>query len=140
MGAFYRRAKSVSSWLGRWETSELAVTCLESLAKWERTRYEDNAKAPEEVAKAIDWLALQSFFQQPYWSRVWIVQEMSFGQNLTILCGDAPEISLEQVMATIQACERFDSLLYCLLFTEVPGYCLSTRVISALTRDLTNCT
>lgn len=112
MGAVYRRAKSVSNWLGRWETSELAVTCLESLANWERTRYEDNAKTPEEVAEAIDWAALRSFFQQPYWSRVWIVQEMSFGQNLKILCGDAPEISLEQVMATIQACERFDHLLY----------------------------
>jgi hypothetical protein len=112
MGAIYRRAKSVSIWLGRWETSELAVICLESLANWERNRREDNAKTLEEVIGVIDWAALRSFFQQPYWSRVWIIQEISFGQNLKILCGDVPEISLEQVMATIQACERFDHLLY----------------------------
>jgi hypothetical protein len=68
MGAIYRRAKSVSSWLGSWDTSELAVTCLESLANWERTRHEDNAKTLEEVAEVIDWVALRSFFQQLYWS------------------------------------------------------------------------
>jgi hypothetical protein len=107
MGAIYRRAKSVSSWLGSWETSELAVSCLKSLANWEETRHEYNAKPLEKVAEVIDWVALRSFFQQPYWSQVWIVQEMSFGQNLKILCGDAPEVSLEQLVATIQVCERF---------------------------------
>jgi hypothetical protein len=112
MGAIYRRTKSVSSWLGRWETRELAVISLELLANWGRTHHEDNAKALEEVAQVIDWAALRSFFQQPYWSRVWIVQEISFGQNLKILCGNVPEISLEQVMTTIEACERFDHLLY----------------------------
>ena len=42
-----------------------------------------------------EWEILRAFFGRPYFRRAWIVQEISIGQNLQVLCGVNPSFSFE---------------------------------------------
>jgi hypothetical protein len=35
------------------------------------------------------WEALVSLFSRPYWTRVWIIQELALAQEVTLMCGQA---------------------------------------------------
>ena len=42
-----------------------------------------------------DWAILRAFFDRPYWRRSWIVQEVTCGRGLQVLCDTVPAFSFE---------------------------------------------
>lgn len=70
MGAIYKNAKHVISWLGR---SEHAAPLLR------RIRHEEGPHADETLLPSITW-----FESNAYWTRAWITQEILLAQHLII--------------------------------------------------------
>jgi hypothetical protein len=69
MKNIYKRSKNVHVWLG----------CESAVVEAAR-QVRDHG--------SLESYALVKILQHPYFSRVWIVQEVAFGSNITIVCGD----------------------------------------------------
>jgi hypothetical protein len=102
MGDIYRKATLVISWLGRGdEQTALALHTLKFLGREieERTRpvagkdlgwlqqfpelWEENATEQAIPNKA--WNAIRSLLRLPYWSRIWIIQEMVLARRILLM-------------------------------------------------------
>ncbi|KAH7412582.1 heterokaryon incompatibility protein-domain-containing protein [Cadophora sp. MPI-SDFR-AT-0126] len=44
--------------------------------------------SPDNLENAETITALSAFFKRPYWSRVWVIQELSSASSLTFMCGN----------------------------------------------------
>ncbi|KAE9377500.1 hypothetical protein N431DRAFT_398444 [Stipitochalara longipes BDJ] len=113
MGAIYSQAKSVISWLGKsGDDSDKAIELIRNFGEqarkylhkeipasllpfWETMHWHDFLndvlRFPMEEQ---NWVALWKLFGRPYWSRVWIVQELvgagiALQSRGIILCGTA---------------------------------------------------
>jgi hypothetical protein len=103
MKDLYERAESVDIWLGEeGENSALAVDLIGMLADKElidkldvagesdenlsmvRRYYEDHP----ELLDAAAWEALQRLFERPWWTRVWVFQELLMSKVAMFRCGD----------------------------------------------------
>lgn len=102
MSDIYRRASYVYVWLGK------SDTCIESVMKTVKAdfrRYHDDDPAArklgrDEIAGQDKSLtnespttdlagpALQHFFGNPYWFRLWIVQEIMLARYIRVICGE----------------------------------------------------
>ena len=94
MKEIYVKAQTVIAWLGEEaDRSDNALALLRTLAG----SYGDERKAlelesrlfaePEYLGRG-SWLALHEFMKRPYWSRLWIIQDIVLGSSrLQILCG-----------------------------------------------------
>ncbi|XPS81545.1 hypothetical protein M3J09_013476 [Ascochyta lentis] len=103
MSSIYKRATYVYVWLGSSdERTEAAMQTVKSGFR----RYHDNkytlatkarhrsgieksspiGRVQEMKAGSIE--ALRRFFQNPYWKRLWIVQEVMLARYIRIMCGD----------------------------------------------------
>ncbi|KAI0409933.1 heterokaryon incompatibility protein-domain-containing protein [Xylaria palmicola] len=73
MTSIYRRAESVVIWVGS-----------EDHESWRAVDFIQNRYAPWDrvVARAVT-----AFFARPYWSRLWIVQEVLLARAITVRCG-----------------------------------------------------
>lgn len=83
MGDIYRSAKRVVAWVGQEaekDSSALDVGKYVHLPSLEG----EQQLSPRELAT---WIALPSFIQRPWFSRVWIVQELALARTLTLYCG-----------------------------------------------------
>jgi hypothetical protein len=88
MGAVYSQAKEVLIWLGpENKDTSLAVQAFQAYAAGEpeitialRTRH------------SKPWRAVMKVIGNPYWNRVWIIQEIAHARKKTIFCG-AHELS-----------------------------------------------
>jgi hypothetical protein len=102
MGDIYRRADSVVSWLGAAsEDSDQAmefITNLGQLTKGDETILSDLYKLGDETIKeyfskkgfsmcAGEWAAVWKLLERPYWTRVWIIQELSVRGMLRLSTG-----------------------------------------------------
>ncbi|KAF2258549.1 HET-domain-containing protein, partial [Lojkania enalia] len=77
MSKIYRRASSVIVWLGSpTNDSDLAMDFIS------RRAFDMTYSIPKRLRNAI-----RSFFFRPYWSRLWVVQEIKLAQSVTVLCG-----------------------------------------------------
>lgn len=89
----YQKAAEVYVWLG-----EHDVTSLEA---WELVK--DIVLGPKSRilrARRKQFLALYGFFRRPYWTRIWVIQEVNNGGNaVTVFCGQdtIPWLELEGV-------------------------------------------
>ena len=83
MGEIYRRAQEVVVWLGMGLVSDhLAVDLIQRV-------YAEEQASGSKVDITSDGLdILRSFIQNPYFDRLWAVQELVLGQNITVLVGD----------------------------------------------------
>ncbi|OAL56939.1 HET-domain-containing protein [Pyrenochaeta sp. DS3sAY3a] len=73
MGDVYRKASIVIIWLGpSTDASDAAISLIQSLAKLDS----------KEQASQVEEL-----LTRPYWSRLWIIQEVILARDLSILCG-----------------------------------------------------
>lgn len=73
MGAVYRKASIVIIWLGpSTDASDAAMSLIQSLEKL----------ASEEQGSQVEEL-----LTRPYWSRLWIIQEVILARDLSIMCG-----------------------------------------------------
>jgi len=94
MRQIYSRAEEVIAWVG--PTGEELVSdeaiarlaMIQGSADWAHSKHAFNPKI-EAILKSTrhDFMAFEKFFSQPYWERVWIIQEITVASNVTILYG-----------------------------------------------------
>src|SRR5450759_2904634 len=78
------KAVTVAIWLGQsGEESNLAMTTLARISpSWDPDRYHDPISSWSSEGEAI-----KNLCAKPYWTRVWIVQEIMMGSDIVVLCG-----------------------------------------------------
>jgi hypothetical protein len=101
MESIYSQASLVVSWLGPDDDGELGLAIqsfnvigreLEALAdspcnlEWMK-KYPWMVETGEDAVTNRAWTAMKSFFDRPYWYRVWVLQEMALAQKLWIMSG-----------------------------------------------------
>lgn len=83
MRSIYSNACTVLVYVGeRSESSDLAMNLLRRPKLLDSLSTENTEKASAAIS------SLQSFFQRPYFSRMWIVQEVALAKSLYIHCGN----------------------------------------------------
>jgi len=113
MGDIYTMAETTLSWLGEAsDDSDVALELIRALGDWTREHqgeiFDDEGDDPPEdgsiqtTTDAIEWLgfplrnqnwpALWRLLERPYWTRVWIIQELAVRGRLgkasgTFICG-----------------------------------------------------
>ena len=94
MRKIYKSASSIVSWLGEdkngdGEQSFRMVNAISSAMRLQRV--DDMINSTKKVTAPFSkccWAALAGLMNSPYWSRVWILQEVAMGdQNTALLCG-----------------------------------------------------
>lgn len=86
MSQIFRGATEVISWLGKKaDDSDIALDHFTASENFElRSQASDDSTAPE-TEKMLN--ALRHVFQRPYWSRLWVVQEILLARTWRIACG-----------------------------------------------------
>lgn len=80
MQNIFTSAVQVRAWLGEDpKHGELAISLLEDLQE------EDIAKFSLNNFKTKKWEALKNFWSQPYWKRIWIVQEIAVAHERVLI-------------------------------------------------------
>ncbi|EON65769.1 hypothetical protein W97_05008 [Coniosporium apollinis CBS 100218] len=87
MGDIYRGAEKTLVWLGEeGDGSHLAMDLLSSVTS---AGLQDLFENPSRNASLEQsWVALQILFRRPYWSRVWVLQEILLSHPTKIFCGN----------------------------------------------------
>ncbi|KAI1109780.1 hypothetical protein F5Y14DRAFT_392608 [Nemania sp. NC0429] len=100
MGSLYARAERVIIWMGN-ETDEdhRAIEYLNNLQDRPGNQLAEDASGQESVCRDID-----KFLQKPWFTRVWIIQELVFGAEVQIICGNS-EIGWSEFINGIAKCE-----------------------------------
>ena len=96
MRDIYQQALGTISWLGpATDDGDLAMALLQSIAIYQINTRDDAIAQVAAVFRDADlfgteaWIALGRFVCRPYWSRLWIIQEIVMGYNhLNIMLGD----------------------------------------------------
>ncbi|KAE9364625.1 HET-domain-containing protein [Stipitochalara longipes BDJ] len=93
MRSIYERGFVVHAWVGASsKDSSSGIQFLKSIYEKGRTIVEDSRR--EELHLWLNerpvgsWCALFRFCNRPYWTRLWIIQEMTLNKNLSIICGE----------------------------------------------------
>ena len=129
MRRIYEQASTVISWLGEEsEGSDEAMRLVRYIGEWTRrqggtllgsswdpSRFTSVSDVFEHYGlqvRAQNWAALWDLLERPYWSRIWIVQELSVRGRLSrstgvLLCGGA---AVERAMYDF-ACAWLESVL-----------------------------
>ncbi|KAG6358359.1 hypothetical protein INS49_014243 [Diaporthe citri] len=88
MGDIYAQAAYVTSWLGNHGEMVEALRVLVEISEEFDTRcapkYAWNSSESEQIHKSCDQLG----FREPYWGRVWILQEVACERNCIVAGGD----------------------------------------------------
>ncbi|KAK5135282.1 hypothetical protein LTR08_005385 [Meristemomyces frigidus] len=83
LAMIYNRATNVSVWLGGEDSdSGRAIEFIERLL-----RLEDFDPLTKDPGTPAEWAALHNLMQRPWFSRRWIVQEISLARSATLFCG-----------------------------------------------------
>lgn len=103
MAAIYSRARATISWLGPpSEDSKLALETLAEFDKktsrlfWTIEHAKEGGRPPSKIKNmtlqiagdSSRWNADTNICARPYWSRIWIFQEIACAQDRYFLCGD----------------------------------------------------
>jgi hypothetical protein len=97
MGSIYRRAKEVVAWLGAEDViSAMVMDYIPPL------RHSRTVTGPGSNLEIADFI---SFLERPYWSRVWIIQELALAKHTTIHCGGR-QMSWAQFLSAVRSQER----------------------------------
>ncbi|KAF7932257.1 hypothetical protein BELL_0282g00080 [Botrytis elliptica] len=97
MGQIYSGALSVIVWLGNAaENSDTAFRMLKEIAARAILRRSDATNYNEHINQLIqlfdgfdheEWKALVALCQRPYWSRIWVLQEIHLAKSYKVHCG-----------------------------------------------------
>jgi hypothetical protein len=99
MDAIYKAADEVLIWLGQEaDHSTLAMQFIDSwyieyptFASWAHYWAQAGARFAKSRPNSPDldakFGAIEALLQRPYWSRVWVIQEIIHGRHLVVLCG-----------------------------------------------------
>jgi hypothetical protein len=79
----------VTAWLGKaTEDSHLAVELLDRAARWRERTWDHSIQDNPFSHIAGAWVALNKFLSRPYWTRLWIIQEVALSdETLAFRCG-----------------------------------------------------
>ncbi|KAK5745778.1 hypothetical protein LTR17_001280 [Elasticomyces elasticus] len=118
MHIVYQQAVSVIVWLGRAsDDSDVAFDQIETICQrcmpWPENEQEMNAKfasAIESVVTAYQhhrtrhdpWRPLANLFSRSWWQRIWVVQEVAFGDPVIVMCGHR-RVSMAHLLLTGEA-------------------------------------
>lgn len=100
MRKIYEKAKGVIAWLGE--------PSMESAAAMKFLDRPMSRITSVQRASAEERSALAEFFDNPYWRRAWIIQEVAAGSSVAILCGSL-ELNWEQLVAVDRINPTFKS-------------------------------
>lgn len=88
MGDIYAQAAYVTSWLGNQEETVKALKTLVEISEEADTgcapKYAWSSSESEQIHKACDQLG----FREPYWERVWVLQEVACAKVCSVASGD----------------------------------------------------
>jgi hypothetical protein len=102
MARIYRQADIVISWLGEGgDGIDVALGFFRLLKNGLSKGSDDIVHMLQDETEtfAAGWLAVMQLFQHPYWSRVWILQEVLLAQRSVLCAGDEScEISVLQFL------------------------------------------
>jgi hypothetical protein len=91
MKDIYAGAEAVFMWLGEEaDESNLAMELLQRIEKFSKIEEEANQHLIITLTEEIftpHWSALEKLFKRPYWTRVWIVQEVVSSSAGVMCCG-----------------------------------------------------
>jgi hypothetical protein len=89
MSDIYTKAGEVYTWLGpAADDNDLAFVALRNFERWwEKIRNESPLPEYMRIINPKERLALLHLLTRPYWSRIWIIQEVFLAKKLTLLCG-----------------------------------------------------
>ena len=90
----YNCAAEVIVWLGRKsEDSDEAMELVHQLANSGSIDdvFEMMSSRTIESSKSNVWRPLTQLFSRPWWTRVWVLQEVAFGRNVTVVCGSVEQ-------------------------------------------------
>jgi hypothetical protein len=91
MGLIYTKADTVIMWLGEEEnSSDMAMNFLNEFRQVLAEDSQGRAQISQMLGDAAydpAWVALRHLFERPYWSRLWILQEVLLARNPVIACG-----------------------------------------------------
>jgi len=84
MGKIFKHARNVIAWIGpARDDSDIAMDCI---APDKLRHYEVGTKKPPDLTEA-EVKGLNKLVNRPYWSRVWIVQELVLAKDFEVHCG-----------------------------------------------------
>ncbi|KAF4340080.1 heterokaryon incompatibility (het-6OR allele), partial [Fusarium beomiforme] len=116
MGRLYKSASVVLAWVGKYDRlSELAIEAMGLILDFDATRLhaEDSYYFDQEevtmfsVPKmtVVHWFALFSLFQRLWFRRAWVVQEVVFAKDITMVCGATLQ-SMDFILAVVGFLEQ----------------------------------
>ena len=89
MKAIYQKASNTVVWLGKEsDGSSMAFEALEAISK-KTSKGHDREIDDFRAADSSTRRAISRLFDRPYWTRVWIIQEVAVSVNVEIYCGKA---------------------------------------------------
>ena len=122
MGQVYSRASEVIVWLGVADAeTALAFNLIEDV--WKQIvnllERDNNLSVGENLlreyhrvtissADSPEWLAFRRLFRRPWFSRLWVFQEVALSRWLRIVCGEF-SVSLKQLIAVCRKVNALDS-------------------------------
>ncbi|KAJ9652678.1 hypothetical protein H2198_008081 [Neophaeococcomyces mojaviensis] len=118
MAAIYSRARATISWLGPpSQDSNLALETLTELDKktsrlsWFIREAKEGGRPPSKIKNmalqiagdSSRWNAIVNMCARPYWTRIWIFQEMACTRDRYFLCGDSVVKDIDRSIALLFA-------------------------------------
>ena len=91
MSQIYQGASAVTAWLGPAdEYTQLALETIRLLAEIPEERYSiDSLRSTEELGIETPTLrALVAFFRRSWFTRAWVIQEITLARRIALLCGE----------------------------------------------------
>lgn len=85
MSKIYRKAHSVLVWLG--EEDQYSQITLRSIGLISSFK-QDALRQPHFTERAKIWQGLVDLSRRRYWTRIWIVQEVTVAQDIQLFCGN----------------------------------------------------
>lgn len=117
MATIYRRAHTVISWLGpstpRTELAFSVIKDVQGKEDWSDTAFINTfqARATSSAAFAEDveqlvkdaerWASVLEILDRPYWTRMWVFQELACAKNRLFLCGDTSMKDIDRTLCRV---------------------------------------
>ena len=127
MAAIYSRARATISWLGpSSKDSELGLESLIELENktsrifWSIQEAMEGGRPPRTVRKSVldvagdatRWTAIANICARPYWSRIWIFQEMACARDKYFLCGDFIARDIDRSISILLAWQAVHGVIH----------------------------
>ncbi|KAG5752175.1 hypothetical protein H9Q70_005184 [Fusarium xylarioides] len=83
----YKNASQVLVYLGRGTAdSDAAIRCIREID--EPSNHDGHGAVEASATIQENQMAVRNLFKRPWFSRVWVLQEITFAQQATVICGD----------------------------------------------------